>query len=47
MYTINTVYSNLQNKQGSIWYLGRFKQISVDFPFTMIQVNLSKEIKNE
>lgn len=47
MYTMNTVYSNLQNKQGIIWCLGRFKRISVDFPFTMIQVNLSKEIKTE
>lgn len=42
---MNTVYSNLQNKQGSIWYLGKFKRLSVDFPLTMIQVNLSKEIK--
>lgn len=42
---MNTVYSNLQNKQGSIWYLGNFKRLSVDFPLTMIQVNLSKEIK--
>lgn len=38
---INTVKSNLQNKQGSIWYLGKFKRICVDFPLTMIQVNLT------
>lgn len=44
MYTMNTVYSNLQNKKGSIWYLGKFERICVDFPFTMKQVNLSEEI---
>lgn len=44
---MSTVYSTLQDKQGNIWYLGKLKRISVDFPFTMIQVNLSKEIKNE
>lgn len=39
---MNTVYSNLKTKQGSIWYLGKFERICVDFPITMIQVNLSK-----
>lgn len=38
---IYTVNLNLQNKQGSIWYLGKFKRICVDFPITMIQVNLT------
>lgn len=41
---MNTVYSNIKNKQGSILYVGKFKRICVDFPIPMILVNLSKEI---
>lgn len=34
-----------QNKQGNIWYLGKFKRICVDFSIATLQVNSSKEIK--
>lgn len=40
---MHNVYPNLKNKQGSIWHLGKIKQICVDFQITMIQENLSKE----
>lgn len=32
-------------KQGSIWYLDKFKRICVDFPITLLQVTL-KNPKN-
>lgn len=44
---LHDVHLNLKKKnQGSIWYLGKIKRICVDFPITMIHVNLSKEIND-